>query len=225
MKTRYDAGMTEEKIQPENALPVALILAGGLSRRMGGAPKALAPIGGATLIDLVVAKAQKQFDCVAINYDRADPQAEAAFARFGLPLVADALSGHAGPLAGVLAGLDYAAGLGRSHLVTLPCDSPFLPDDLAARFAAAAREKPDGLACAASGGQWHPVAALWPVALSEDLRRALVEQGMRKVRVFQKIHGCAILEWPDAPRDPFFNINTPDDLLLARKMIGRGEKA
>ncbi len=217
--------MTEEDMRPENSLPVALILAGGLSRRMGGAPKALAAIGGATLLDLVLAKARKQFDCVAINYDRADRQAETAFARFGLPLVADALSGHAGPLAGVLAGMDYAAGLGRSHLLTLPCDSPFLPDDLAARFAAAAREKPDGIFCAASGGQWHPVVALWPVGLSENLRRAMVEEDIRKVRIFQENHGCAVLEWPDAPRDPFFNVNTPGDLRLARTLLAERDEA
>ena len=200
---------------------LGLILAGGLGRRMGGTSKPMLDLGGVRLIERVIRAAQAQCEAVAINLHDATPEAQAAFAPFDLPLLADALPGHAGPLAGVLAGLDYAAEHGLAHVLSLPCDSPFLPGDLAARLAAALATE-DGLACAASDGRSHHVVARWPTRLRDDLRRALTEEGLRKVGQFQQRYGAAAVEWVFRARDPFFNINTPDDLLLARELLKLG---
>jgi molybdopterin-guanine dinucleotide biosynthesis protein A len=198
---------------------LGLILAGGLGRRMGGTSKPMLDLGGVRLIERVIRAAQAQCEAVAINLHDATPEAQAAFAPFDLPLLADALPGHAGPLAGVLAGLDYAAAKGFGALLSLPCDCPFLPDDLAARLYEAAQKSPAGLACAASGGRTHHVVALWPTRLREKLRRALVDEDLRKVGQFQQTIGCAQVEWFFRTRDPFFNVNTPEDLLLAREWL------
>jgi molybdopterin-guanine dinucleotide biosynthesis protein A len=202
---------------------LALILAGGLSRRMGGSSKPMLDLGGARLIDRVIFAAQAQCQAVAINLHDATPEAQAPFAALGLPVLADALPGHAGPLAGVLAGLDYAAEKGFNALLSLPCDCPFLPDDLAARLYEAAQKSPSGLACAASGGRAHPIVALWPTNLREKLRRALVDEDLRKVAEFQQRVGYARAEWLFRVRDPFFNVNTPEDLLLAQEWLMRPE--
>ncbi|WP_294540113.1 molybdenum cofactor guanylyltransferase MobA [uncultured Rhodoblastus sp.] len=206
----------------DKTLILGLILAGGLGRRMEGAQKPFARIGGSSLIEAVISRARDQCDALAINLHQATPEAAKAFAPFGLPLLADALPGHSGPLAGVLAGLDYAAVHGLSHVLSLPCDGPFLPRDLAARLAEAASEKRDGLACAASGGRAHPVVALWPTRLRDDLRHALTAEGLRKVGQFQQRYDVAKVEWVFRARDPFFNINTPDDLLQARNLLAVG---
>lgn len=198
---------------------VALILAGGLGRRMGGLDKPLLELGGVRLIDRSLAVAQDQCQAVAINLHDLAPETTAAFAGLGLPLLADALPGHAGPLAGVLAGLDHAAGAGFDSLLSLPCDCPFLPRDLAARLTDAARKNASGLARASSGGRVHHVVALWPTRLRFDLRRALAEEGLRKVGEFQQRYQAATVEWSFALRDPFFNVNTPDDLLRAREWL------
>ncbi len=204
---------------------LGLILAGGLGRRMGAAQKPLLDLGGASLIDRVIARAQGQCDALAINLHELTPEAMAPFADCGLPLIADALPGHAGPLAGVLAGLDHAAGLNLAHVVSLPCDCPFLPDDLFARLFDAAQKTYDGFARAASGGRDHPVIALWPTRSRENLRRALLEEGLRKVGQFQQNYDIATVEWADRTRDPFFNINTPDDLLRAQEFFARAGEA
>ena len=125
---------------------LALILAGGLSRRMGGSSKPMLDLGGARFIDRAICAAQAQCQAVAINLHDATPEAQAPFVPLGLPLLADALPGHAGPLAGVLAGLDYAAENGFGALLSLPCDCPFLPGDLAARLYEAAQKSASGLA-------------------------------------------------------------------------------
>jgi molybdopterin-guanine dinucleotide biosynthesis protein A len=195
---------------------VALIIAGGLSRRMGGSNKPMLNLGGARLIDRAIFAAQAQCQAVAINLHDATPEAQAPFVSLGLPLLPDALAGHAGPLAGVLAGLDYAAEKGFGALLSLPCDCPFLPDDLAARLYKAAQKSASGLACAASGGRAHHIVALWPTHLREKLRRALVDEDLRKVGQFQQRVGCAQVEWFFRARDPFFNVNTPEDLLQAQ---------
>jgi molybdopterin-guanine dinucleotide biosynthesis protein A len=198
---------------------LGLILAGGLGRRMGGLHKPFARIGGASLLEAVIARARGQCDALAINLHEATPEAREVFGGFGLPLLADALPGHAGPLSGVLAGLDHAAEHGMSHVLSLPCDGPFLPVDLGARLSAAALAKGDGLACAASGGRLHPVVALWPTRLRDDLRRALTFEGLCKVGQFQQRYDMAAVEWVFRARDPFFNVNTPDDLVLARELL------
>jgi molybdopterin-guanine dinucleotide biosynthesis protein A len=203
----------------ENASILGLILAGGLGRRMGGPPKPFAPIGEVKLIERVISRVETQCDALAINLHEATPEARAAFAPFGLPLVMDSLPNHAGPLAGVLAGLDYAAEQGMTQVVSLPCDCPFLPADLFARLRAASLETQNGLVRAASGGRVHPVVALWPTHLRDDLRRALTEEGLRKVGQFQQRRDAAAVEWSFRARDPFFNINTPDDLLRAQQLM------
>ena len=197
---------------------LGLIIAGGLGRRMGGTSKATLDLGGVRLIDRAICAAQAQCQAVAINLHDATQEMQAPFTPLGLPLLPDALPGHAGPLAGVLAGLDYAEEKGFNALLSLPCDCPFLPDDLALRLYEATQKSATGLACAASGGRTHHIVALWPTRLREKLRRAL-DEGLRKVGQFQQETGCAQVEWFFRTRDPFFNVNTPEDLLQAREWL------
>jgi molybdenum cofactor guanylyltransferase len=196
---------------------LGLILAGGLARRMDGRAKPLLRLAGRRLIDLVAEKARAQCGAVALNLHDDAPETAAPFADLGLAVAPDAAPGRLGPLAGVLGGLDFAA---RHHpnadfVLSLPCDAPFLPDDLARRLLDAARATRYGLARAESRGRVHPVVALWPLGLREDLRRALMEQDVRAVGDFQGGYDVATVEWPAAQRDPFFNINRPDDLVRA----------
>jgi molybdopterin-guanine dinucleotide biosynthesis protein A len=186
-----------------------LVLAGGLARRMGGGDKALIEIGGRTILERVLETIAPQCDGIILNAN-GDP---ARFARFGLPIVPDDIPDFAGPLAGILAGLDWAA-IHRPEIawmVSVPGDCPFLPTDLVARLHAARDAADTPLACAKSGDWRHPVAGLWPVALRADLRRALVDEDLHKIEVWTARHGIALAEWPDRPVDPFFNVNTPDD--------------
>jgi molybdopterin-guanine dinucleotide biosynthesis protein A len=188
---------------------LGLVLAGGLARRMGGGDKALIEIGGRTILDRVLETMAPQCDGIILNAN-GDPS---RFARFGLPVVADDIPDFAGPLAGILAGLDWAA-IHRPEIawmVSVPGDCPFLPADLVARLHAARNAANTKLACARSGDWRHPVAGLWPVGLRADLRRALVDEDLHKIEVWTARHGIALAEWPDRPVDPFFNVNTPDD--------------
>jgi molybdopterin-guanine dinucleotide biosynthesis protein A len=193
-----------------------LVLAGGRARRMGGADKPLMRLAGVTILERVLSRLAPQCAGVALNAN-GDP---ARFAFTGLTVVADDVPGFAGPLAGVLAGLDFLAERrpDTRWLVTVPGDCPFLPGDLVARLHAAREREGKALACARSGEWTHPVVALWPVALRADLRRALVEQGESKVGAFTTRHGAAIAEWPAEPVDPFFNVNTPEDAAEAERM-------
>lgn len=194
-----------------------LILAGGLARRMGGGDKALIDVGGKPLLAHVIARLAPQVAGLALsaNGDMA------RFASFGLPVVADDVPGFAGPLAGVLAGLDWLARErpDATHAVSVAGDTPFLPSDLVARLSAARVAAKARLACAASGGRRHPVIALWPVDLRFDLRRALVEEDIRKIEWFMRRHAVAMVDWPSAPFDPFFNINAPEDLAAAERLL------
>ena len=214
---------TSGAMRNEQVSILGLILAGGLGRRMDGLHKPFAEVGGAPLLERVIARAHNQCDALAINLHQTTPEAAAPFVHLGLPLLPDARPGHAGPLAGVLAGLDHAALNGRSHVLSLPCDCPFLPRDLAARLIEAAEQSRDGLACAASGGRRHPVVALWPIGLRDDLRRALFEQDLRKVGQFQQRYEVRTVEWSFRQRDPFFNINTPEDLMRAQELAALEE--
>lgn len=188
---------------------LGLILAGGLARRMGGGDKALIEIAGRTILDRAIATMAPQCDGIILNAN-GDPS---RFARFGLPIVPDDVPDFAGPLAGILAGLDWAA----AHrpdvpwIASVPGDCPFLPADLVPKLHAARDASGTPLACAKSGDWRHPVAGLWPVALRADLRHALVNEGLHKIEVWTARHGIAIAEWPDRPIDPFFNVNTPED--------------
>ncbi|NNG04055.1 MAG: molybdenum cofactor guanylyltransferase MobA [Inquilinus sp.] len=198
-------------------LPSAIagvILAGGLARRMGGGDKGLRLLAGRPILDHVIERARPQVAALVLN---ANGPAE-RFAGYGLPVVADGVEGFAGPLAGVLAGLDWAAANapGCTHLASFACDAPFLPRDLVARLAAAVGRGAD-LACAASDGRAHPVFGLWPLSLRDDLRRALVEEGVRKVDVWTARHRLVHVDFPLGPIDPFFNANRPEDLEVAER--------
>jgi len=196
---------------------LGLILAGGLARRMGGGDKVRFAIGGVTILDRVLARLRPQCSAVLINAN-GDP---ARFADTGLPVVADSVPDFAGPLAGILAGLDWTAANrpDLAWMASVPGDCPFLPADLVARLHAVRAAEGKPLACARSGGWRHPVTGLWPVALREDLRRAVVEEGLRKIEVWTSRHGVAIAEWPAAPVDPFFNVNAPEDVTAAERMV------
>ncbi|MDJ1159607.1 molybdenum cofactor guanylyltransferase MobA [Chelatococcus sp. SYSU_G07232] len=195
---------------------LGLLLAGGLARRMGGGDKPLRTIGGRPILTHVVARAAPQCDGLLLNAN-GDP---ARFAAYGLPVVADDVPDFAGPLAGILAGLDWAARQrpGIDWVVSIAADTPFLPSDLVARLHGRREAEGAELACAASGGRTHPVIGLWPVALRADLRRALVEAGERKIDRFTGRYRTAIAEWPVRPYDPFFNANAPDDLAAAERI-------
>ena len=199
--------------------PAGLILAGGLSRRMGGGDKALLPLAGQPMIGHVVAGLRAQAHPLAINAN-GDP---ARFSACGLPVISDSIEGHAGPLAGILAGLDWCSSLrpSPSHLLTVPADTPFLPGDLVARLQdAAGNGKP---AIAASAGRMHPVAALWPLAIRGRLAAFLADPGNRSVMAFLHQGPFATADFPcPEGRDPFANINTPEDLARAGRRMAQG---
>jgi molybdopterin-guanine dinucleotide biosynthesis protein A len=203
---------------PAQAHPptLGLVLAGGLARRMGGGDKALIAIGGTAILDRVIARLRPATTAIILNAN-GDP---ARFARYRLPVVADSVPDFAGPLAGILAGLDWAAAHAPEleWIASAPGDCPFLPHDLIARLHQVREAAGKPLACARSGDWRHPVAGLWPVSLRADLRRALVEEGLHKIEVWTARHGIAIAEWPTAPLDPFFNVNTPDDAAAAEQL-------
>jgi molybdopterin-guanine dinucleotide biosynthesis protein A len=196
---------------------VGLLLAGGLSRRMGGGDKTLRLVGGQTILDRVIERMRPQVSTLVLNAN-GDP---ARFAGYGLPVVADSVADFAGPLAGILAGLDWAAANRQdcATVASVATDAPFLPEDLVARLGAGMREAGADLACAASGGQAHPVIGLWPVRLREDLRHALVDEGIRKVDVWTGRHRLATVEFPVGRIDPFFNANRPGDLAVAEGLL------
>jgi molybdopterin-guanine dinucleotide biosynthesis protein A len=199
---------------------VGAILAGGLARRMGGGDKGLIRVGGEPMLRHVIERLAPQVDAMMLNAN-GDPT---RFGDFGLPVSADPVAGHPGPLAGVLAGLEWAA---RHHrqarfVVTAAGDTPFLPRNLVALLMAAMTAERAEMAVAASGGRSHPVFALWPVTLAEPLRRAIVGEEIRKVDRFTARYPVATAAFEDQPIDPFFNINTPDDLAEAERLWERG---
>lgn len=194
---------------------VGVILAGGLAQRMGGGDKCLLELAGRTLLDHVKDRLAPQVGTVILNAN-GDP---GRFASYGLPVVADTVPDFAGPLAGVLAGMDWA----RCHLpqtewiLTVAADTPFLPRDLARRLQAAAENERAPLAVACSAGRRHPVFALWSVALMDDLHRAVADDGVRKIVAWTDRYRVARVDFDAAPIDPFFNINTPEDLVTAER--------
>jgi molybdopterin-guanine dinucleotide biosynthesis protein A len=196
--------------------PLGLILAGGLARRMGGGDKGLIKIGDQTILDRALSRMKPQCSQMIINAN-GDPS---RFAFTGLPVVADDIPDFAGPLAGILAGLDWAAkhAPDTEYVASAPGDCPFLPRELVLRLEEARGEQGKPLACAKSGDWRHPVVGLWPMALRTDLRRALMEEGLHKIEIWTARHGVAIAEWPDQPIDPFFNVNTPEDAARANEL-------
>jgi molybdenum cofactor guanylyltransferase len=203
------------------ATPVlGLLLAGGLARRMGGGDKSLREIGGRSLLAHVIERAQPQVERLVLN---ANGDLE-RFAGFGLPVIPDAVPGYAGPLAGVLAGLEWAGRVvpSATHVMSLATDTPFFPRDLAARLQQALAAEGAEIACAASGGRPHPVIALWPVSLAPALRTVLVAEDLRKIDRFTARYRTVEVAFEDEAGDPFFNLNTPDDLALAEARLRAG---
>jgi molybdenum cofactor guanylyltransferase len=196
----------------------AVLLAGGLARRMGGGDKPMREIGGRSILERVVTRLTPQCDGLILNAN-GDP---ARFASFGLPVIADSVAGFPGPLAGILAGLDWAAANrpGVAWVLSAAADCPFLPRDLVARLHRGRIERNAQLAVAASGGRSHPVIGLWSVALREELRHALVAEDIRKIDRFTARYLLATVTWPVEPLDPFFNANTVDDIAEAERLAG-----
>jgi molybdopterin-guanine dinucleotide biosynthesis protein A len=193
-----------------------ILLAGGLARRMGGGDKPMRWIGGRTILDRVIKRLKPQCDGLILNAN-GDP---ARFASFGLAVIADSVENFPGPLAGILAGLDWAAANRPevSWILSAAADCPFLPRDLVARLHRARAEQNAQLAVASSGGQSHPVIGLWSVALRGELRHALVVEDVRKIDRWTARYRLATVQWPTEPVDPFFNANTTDDLAEADRL-------
>ncbi|MEL7026776.1 MAG: molybdenum cofactor guanylyltransferase MobA [Pseudomonadota bacterium] len=186
--------------------PIGVILAGGLARRMGGGDKALLDIGGQSILSRVIARIEPQVSDLAIN---ANGDAS-RFADYGLPVIADTAQDFPGPLAGILAGMDWGQALGAEYVLTVAADTPFFPTDIGQRLQDMRGELPIAIAATADGR--HPTFGLWPTALAEDLRTAL-DDGVRKVVAWADSHGAATVPFND--ETAFFNVNTPEDLAHA----------
>jgi molybdenum cofactor guanylyltransferase len=195
---------------------LGVVLAGGLARRMGGADKARIRVGGRPILERAVERLRPQCAGLILNANDAAER----FADIGLPVVADSLPDYPGPLAGILAGLDWTAKQAPAieWVVSVPSDCPFLPRDLVANLHDARVAAGAQLACARSGERRHPVVALWPISLREDLRRAVTGEGARKVDNWIARFTIGFADWPATPVDPFFNVNTPDDLAEAERL-------
>jgi len=197
------------------AIP-GVLLAGGLARRMGGGDKPMRTIGGRTILERVIARLKPQCDGLILNAN-GDP---ARFAAFGLPVIPDGVANFPGPLAGILAGLDWAAA-NRPEvkwMLSAAADCPFLPRDLVSRLYRGLVEQNAELAVAASDGQSHPVIGLWSVSLREKLRHALVVEDVRKIDRWTARYRLATVTWPVRPLDPFFNANTVEDIAEAERL-------
>jgi molybdenum cofactor guanylyltransferase len=199
-----------------NATIPGVLLAGGLARRMGGGDKPMRQIGGRTILERVIARLKPQCDELILNAN-GDP---ARFASFGLPVIPDTVENFPGPLAGILAALDWAAANRPDVCLVLSAaaDCPFLPRDLVARLNEALVKEDAQLAVAASDGQSHPVIGLWRVSLRDELRHALVQEDVRRIDRWTARYKLATVEWPVDTLDPFFNANTMDDIAEAERL-------
>ncbi len=198
-----------------------VLLAGGLARRMGGGDKPMRTIAGRTILERVIARLSPQCDGLILNAN-GDP---ARFAAFGLPVIADGVPDFPGPLAGILAALDWAAANRPdvTHMLSAAADCPFLPRDLVARLEAARKKENAELAVAASEGRSHPVIGLWAVRLRDELRQALVKEDIRKIDRWTARYPLATVAWPVTPVDPFFNANTVEDIAEAERLAALDE--
>lgn len=194
----------------------AIILAGGLSRRMGGGNKALRLLAGETLLTHVIRRLRPQCDRLAINAN-GEPE---PFAAYGLPVIPDSFAGFSGPLAGVLTGMEWAAEDGADSVLSVSVDTPFLPQDLLHRLREARGRS--GVAVAASADpdgklRDHPTCALWPVRLAGDVRSAL-DSGLHRIGQFAAAYDPGRAVFDSQPVDPFLNLNTPEDLARAARL-------
>ncbi|NKB20171.1 MAG: molybdenum cofactor guanylyltransferase MobA [Alphaproteobacteria bacterium] len=194
-----------------------LLLAGGQSRRMGGGDKCLRALVGKTLLMRVIDCARPQVDHLILNAN-GDPS---RFEDYNLPVVGDVVDGFAGPLAGILTGMEWV----RDNrpkcqwMASFACDAPFAPNDLVSRLYDAVRNEKGDLACGTSNGRDQPVFGLWPIELAEDLRTSLVEMDIRKVDIWTARHRLVRANWSTDPVDPFLNVNRPEDLAIAEEVI------
>ncbi|MEE1658051.1 molybdenum cofactor guanylyltransferase MobA [Microvirga sp. CF3062] len=195
---------------------LGVILAGGLSRRMGGNDKALLLLTGRTLLEHATERLAAQCASVIVSAN-GDPS---RFRGMLFPVIPDPIPDHPGPLAGILAALEWSAAHRPdiAWIVSVPADTPFVPRDLVLRLHEACSETRKSMAYAASGSQAHFAVGLWPVSLRHDLRQALVNQGVRSIRDWISRHDHAEASWPAEPVEPFFNINTPEDLKYAETL-------
>jgi len=201
----------------DSDLTLGLILDGGRGRRMGGADKGLVPLAGRPMLTYGVDRLRPQCAALAISAN-GDP---ARFSAFELPVLPDDPPDFSGPLAGIVAGLDHCARNAPRlvYAASLAADTPFAPGDFVARLHEARRRSGAEIAVAASGGRAHHVAALWPVALADELRRALVDERLSKVESVLRRFRVAMVDWPATRFDPFFNVNTPEDLARAEALL------
>ncbi|MDZ7712777.1 MAG: molybdenum cofactor guanylyltransferase MobA [Rhodovibrio sp.] len=224
--------MTETATGKSDGAPAVcgVLLAGGQSRRMGGGDKTLRRLGDRTILQHVIDRAAPQVERLVLNAN-GDPSRFAAACVDGgrLPVAPDVVEGFAGPLAGVLTGMEWAAQHAPevTWVASFACDAPFLPTDLVSRLRQRAEAEGADLACAASDGRSHPVFGLWRVDLRHDLRQAMVAEGIRKVDVWTARHRLVTVDFPledraGGPRDPFFNTNHPDDLAEAERLLAAG---
>jgi molybdopterin-guanine dinucleotide biosynthesis protein A len=193
-----------------------ILLAGGLGVRMGGGDKPMHKLAGRSILERVIERLAPQCDGLILNAN-GDP---ARLVSFALPVIADSVADYPGPLAGILAGLDWAAAHRPevAFVLSAAADCPFLPRNLVTRLHRARIEANAQLAFASSGGQTHHVIGLWNVALREKLRHALVTENVRKVESWTSRFSAATVNWPAEPFDPFFNANTMDDLAQAERL-------
>ncbi len=199
-----------------------VLLAGGQARRMGGGDKCLRELDGKTILSRVIARARPQVSILVLNAN-GDP---ARFDDYELPVAADVIEGFAGPLAGVLTGLEWAVVHAPScaWVASFATDGPFLPLDLVARLRNGVAEAGADMACAVSAGRTHPVFGLWPLTLTDALRGAMIEEGIRKIDAWTARYRVAEIEFPlidgpEAPLDPFFNTNRPGDIAEAERFL------
>ena len=202
---------------PPPLATLGAILAGGLARRLGGGDKSLRMVGGRTVLARLVDRLAPHVTRLVINAND-DPR---RFDGLGLPVIADCLPDHPGPLAGVLTALEWIAEIDPAieWVVSVPGDAPFLPRDLVQRLHDARLSEAAILACAGSLGRTHPVVGLWPVSIRHELRHALEDEGIRRIDRFTGRYACAVEQWATEPVDPFFNVNTPEDLAEADRLV------
>lgn len=196
---------------------LGVVLAGGLARRMGGADKPLLSLGGRTLLSRVVEGLRPQCAEVILNANGSQDR----FAGMSLPIVPDSIPNSPGPLAGILTAMEWAATFRPSFgwVASVPCDTPFLPHDLVDRLQEAQATSGKPIVCAASGDHVHHAVALWPTDLRRDLRAELQRNGAQSIRRWAASHGVVHVTWPTSPVDPFFNINTLEDLAAAEALV------
>ncbi|MFQ5619697.1 MAG: molybdenum cofactor guanylyltransferase MobA [Rhodospirillales bacterium] len=211
--------MPPDPASPGAAEDVAgVLLAGGRATRMGGGDKSLQSLAGRPILAHVIERVRPQVSVLLLNAngDRA------RFQGFGLPVEGDVIEDFAGPLAGILTGLEWAGAHvpGCRWVASFPTDAPFLPGDLVWRMVASVDAEDAQIGCAVSGGRTHPVVGLWPVGLAGDLRRAMTEDGMRKIDRWTARYPVAYVEYAAEPVDPFFNVNRPGDLEHAERLLG-----